>query len=179
MTQAGSVYGEALYDLARAEELSEEILGQLAVLAECFTNEPDFLRLLTAPTLSKEQRCRIIDESFSGKLHGYVLNFLKILTKKGYIRSFADCVESYRRLYNRDNGILPVQAVTAVELTQQQAEKLTEKLSVVTGKKVTLTNRVDPQILGGVRLDYDGKCLDDTVSHRLDAVRNLLKNTVL
>ena len=39
--------------------------------------------------------------------------------------------------------------------------------------------RVDPQVLGGVRLDYDGKRLDDTVSHRLDAVRRLLKNTVL
>ena len=64
-------------------------------------------------------------------------------------------------------------------LSPAQAEKLTAKLCQITGKQVKLHNRVDPQVLGGVRLDYDGKRLDDTVSHRLDAVRSLLKDTVL
>ena len=45
--------------------------------------------------------------------------------------------------------------------------------------KIKLCCRVDPAVLGGVRLDYDGKRLDDTVSHRLDAIRGLLKDTVL
>ena len=64
-------------------------------------------------------------------------------------------------------------------LTKEQAEKLSAKLGQLTGKKIDLTNRVDPGILGGVRLDYDGKRLDDTVSHRLESVRAMLKNTVL
>ena len=67
----------------------------------------------------------------------------------------------------------------SVPLNQAQTQKLTAKLSELTGKTVQLTNHVDPEILGGVRLDYDGKRLDDTVSHRLEAVRSLLRNTVL
>ena len=179
MTQVGSVYGEALYDLARAEGLAEQILQELSALAEAFTAEPDYLRLLAAPNLSKDARCGILDEGFRGKVHPYILNFLKILTEKGYTRHFADCCSAYTALYNRDHGILPVTAVTAVPLTQEQKQKLTGKLSDITGKTVRLTNRVDPSVLGGVRLDYDGKCVDDTVSHRLDAVRSLLKNTIL
>lgn len=179
MTQAGIVYGEALYELAKSEGLSEEILSQITVLADSFRQEPDFLRLLAAPNLSKAERCDILDRSFRGKVHPYVLNFLKILTEKGYVRYFADCCAAYRDRYNRDNGILPVTAVTAVPLTRAQADKLTGKLSELTGKTVSLQNRVDPGVLGGIRLDYDGKRLDDTVSHRLDAVRSLLKNTVL
>ena len=70
-------------------------------------------------------------------------------------------------------------AVTAIPLTEDQAGRLTEKLTQVTGKTIDLTNRVDPSCLGGMRLDYDGKRLDDTVAHRLEAVRSLLKNTVL
>ena len=120
-----------------------------------------------------------MDDSFRGKLHPYVLNFLKILTEKGYMRHFFDCCKAYEESYNRDNGILPVTAITAVSLNAAQAEKLTAKLCQITGKQVKLHNRVDPAVLGGVRLDYDGKRLDDTVSHRLDAVRGLLKNTVL
>ena len=179
MTQIGSVYGEALYDLARSEEVSDQILEELSVLDESFRWEPDFLRLLAAPNLGKEERCGLVNQCFRGKVHPYVLNFLKILTEKGYTRFFGDCCAVYRELYNRDNGILPVTAVTAVALTAEQSEKLTAKLVALTGKKVELINRVEPGVLGGVRLDYDGKRVDDTVAHRLDTVRGLLKNTII
>lgn len=179
MTEVGSVYGEALYTLAREEGLSETILQQLKTLDSCFAGEPDFLRLLGAPNLPKAERCQILDDCFRGKVEPYVLNFLKILTEKGYMRHFAACVLTYRELYNQDNGILPVTAVTAVPLTREQEDKLAQKLHKITGKRIELANKLDASILGGMRLDYDGKRVDDTVSHRLDAVRSMLKNTVL
>ena len=179
MTQVGSVYGEALYTLALEEKLSAQILEELSVLEQSFRAEPDFIRLLSTPNLSVQERCNILDDSFRGKVHAYVLNFLKILTEKGYMRHFFDCCKAYEESYNRDNGILPVTAITAVSLNPAQAERLTAKLCQTCGKQVKLYNRVDPEVLGGVRLDFDGKQLDDTVSHRLDAVRSLLKNPVL
>ena len=179
MTEAGSVYGLALYDLAKSEGLTEQILKELDVLRQSFDEEPAFLKLLSTPTLTKQERCDILDNSFRGKLQPYLLNFLKILTEKGYIRYFSQCCDAYRDQYNRDHGILPVTAVTAVPMTEAQQKRLTAKLEALTGKNVELHSRIDPSCLGGVRLDYDGKRLDDTVAHRLDAVRTLLKNTVL
>ena len=179
MTQAGSVYGEALYQLCLEEKLTQAVLPQLRCLQQSFASEPDFIRLLASPSIPKEERCAILDRSFRDQVHAYVLNFLKILTEKGYIRHFDDCCKSFIALYNTDNGILPVTAVTALELTQVQKQRLMEKLASVTGKKIELTNRVDPAVLGGMRLDYDGKRLDDTIAHRLDAIRSLLQNTVL
>lgn len=179
MTQVGSVYGEALYDLAAGENLSDEILSQLSVLDESFRQTPDFLRLLTAPGLTKQERCGIVDDSFRGKLHPYLLNFLKILTEKGYARHFSDCCAAYRERYNEDHGILPVSVVTAVPLSEEQSQRLTQKLSGITGKTVELSNRIDPAVLGGIRLDYNGQRLDDTVANRLDSLRSLLKNTQL
>lgn len=179
MIGAGSVYGEALYDLAKAESLAQPILEELTALDGSFQQEPAFLRLLNTPTLSKQERCQILDESFRDKVHPYVLNFLKILMEKGYARYFSDCVSAYREHYNQDNGILPVTAVTAVSLSQDQTDRLTQKLASLTDKTIHLTNRVDPGVLGGIRLDYSGKRLDDTVSHRLQSIRDLLKNTVL
>lgn len=179
MTEVGNVYAEALYSIACEENLSESILAQLSTLDSCFSEEPEFLRLLAAPNFSKAERCRILDESFRGKVEPYVLNFLKILTEKGYVRHFHACCEAYRALYNRDNGILPVTAVTAAAMSERQSAALAEKLSRITGKKIALENKIDPAVLGGVRLDYDGKRVDDTVSHRLDAIRATLQNTVL
>ena len=179
MTQTGSIYGESLYSLAAEEKVEKTILDQLQVLNQSFAAEPDFIRLLSAPNVSKAERCQILDNSFRGQVHPYVLNFMKILTEKGYMRHFADCCDAYRSSYNRDHGILVVTAVSAVALTQAQQTKLTDKLASITGKTIQLINKVDPGCYGGLRLSYDGKCIDDTVAHRLDAVRDLLKNTVL
>lgn len=179
MTEIGNVYGRALYDLAVSEGLSARILSELKVLQESFAQEPAFLKLLSVRNLSKGAQCAILSDSFDGKLHPYVVNFLKILTEKGYIRQFADCVDTYRAAYNADNHILPVKAITAVALSEEQSAKLTQKLETITGKSIELTNCVDSESLGGVRLELDGKCLDDTVAHRLESVRHLLKNTVL
>ena len=179
MTEVGSVYGEALYGLCFSEGLSKTVLEQLSALDQSFQQEPGFIRLLTSPALSKAERCNIIDDSFRGKLQPYVLNFLKILTEKGYMRHFSDCCTAYRGCYNKDNNILPVMATTAVALTSDQARRLAEKLSAITGKQIELTNHLEPKLLGGVRLDYDGKRLDDTITNRLDSIRSLLENTVL
>lgn len=179
MTQVSVNYAQALYDLAKDEGLTAQILQQLQTLQKSFSAEPDFLRLLAAPNIPKEERCRILDGGFRDQVHPYVLNFLKILTKKGYTRYFDDCVKVFEQQYNQDNGILPVQVYTAVELTAQQQEKLTQKLCELTGKTVKLQTRIDPECLGGVRLSYDGKQVDGTVKNRLDTIAGLLKNTVL
>ncbi|MBO5891843.1 MAG: ATP synthase F1 subunit delta [Oscillospiraceae bacterium] len=179
MTSIGNVYGEALYSLACEEGLSKEILQELTALEQSFAQEPAFLRLLDAPNLTKEERCQVLEDCFRGNIHGYVLNFLKLLTEKSYARQFGACCAVYRNCYNEDNGILPVTAVTAVPLKESQYTALSQKLAAVTGKTIQLHNRVDEAVLGGIRLDYNGIRLDDTLAHRLGDIRTKLKDTVL
>ena len=179
MTQIANAYAKGFYDLAREEGLTATVLEQLWVLQTAFAGEPMFCRLLSTPSLSKEERLSVVDNSFRNKVHPYVLNFLKILTERGYFAHFSDCCKAFRELYNDDHGILPVKAVTAVALTSAQAEKLTAKLSAITGKTVELINKCDPDCLGGVCLDYDGKRVDGTVKKRLEDMATLLKNTAI
>lgn len=179
MTDISASYAQALYSLAKEENLTENLLQQLQSLQTVFTEEPKFQQLLALPGISKQERCQILDDCLRDKAHPYVLNFLKILTEKGYIRHFGSCVKAYEETYNTDNGIVTVLAVTAVALTDAQTDRLRAKLEQVTGKTVKLNNRIDPTCLGGVRLDFDGKRVDGTVKNKLDALRSQLNNTVL
>ena len=179
MTEVATTYGQAMYDLARDEGKSQQILAELSVLDQSLSAEPQFLQLLSSPNIPKEERVQILDDSFRGKIDPYVLNFLKVLTEKGYMRHFSGCCQYYRQQYNKDNGIVPVVAYTAVPLSDELRRKLTAKLSTVTGKTIELDCRIDPETLGGVRLDFDGKQVDGTVRRRLEDIRGLLKNTVL
>lgn len=179
MTVTGNHYAQALYDLAKEAEQTEQILQELKTLNHVFQQNPEFLRLLAVPNLSKDERLKIVDSSFHGKVHPYVLNSLKLLTEKGHVRSFPECVRAFIQQYNTDNGIVCVVAVSAVALTDVQADKLQKKLEQVTGKKVQLETRVDETCIGGLRLDYEGKRVDGTVKNRLDTLREQLRNTVL
>ncbi len=179
MSQTANNYGQALYDLAKEEGLDAVILQQLEVLQESFAREPEFLRLLNTPNLTKQERCGVLEESFRGRVEPYLLNFMKLLTGKGHIRQFPECCRVYRRSYNADHGILCVKVHSVAALTDQQKQKLTRKLESLTGNTVELDVHTDPELLGGIRLDYEGVQVDGTVKSRLDAVGKLLKNTVL
>ena len=179
MSTVAAVYAQALYGLTKDEGQDAAVLQQMSVLEESFRAEPDYIRLLGAANLSKAERCDILDRDFRGRVEPCLLNFMKILTEKGYIRYFSACCKAYRALYNEDHGILEVKALTATPLTAEQTERLIHRLSALTGKTIDLQNTVDPACLGGVRLDYDGRQLDDTLQHRLNSLRGLLANTVL
>ena len=179
MNRIGTVYGQGLYALAKEEGLEEVIMEQLQVLDACFCEQPDYLKLLSSHDLPKQERPALLDEGFRHQVHLYVLNFLKLLTEKSYIRQFGDCCRAYREQYYEDKGILEVRADSAVELTETQKQRLTDKLTVLTGKKIALLCRVDPTVLGGIRLNYDGMQVDGTLQGRLDAIGKQLKNTVL
>lgn len=179
MTQVGVNYAGGLYALAQEEGLTGQLLEHLEVLETVFANEPQFMRLLAAPNIPKQERCQAADRALRGRVHPYVLNFVKLLTEKGYAKYFGDCCRAYRERYDADNGILRVSAVSAVPLTQEQTGRLAEKLSQITQKTVVLTQRTDPSCLGGVKLTYDGKQIDGTVRSRLDSLSARLKNTVL
>jgi F-type H+-transporting ATPase subunit delta len=179
MSQAGVVYGQSLYALARDEGLEEKLLGELSVLDRAFGENADFLKLLSSRNIPLQERLGILNESFGGKVHGYVLNFLKLLTEKNYIRQFSQCCKAFREQYNADRGILEVRAVSAVALREDQKQRLTEKLAAITGKKIELFCRVDPSVLGGILLRYDGCQIDGTVQGRLDVLSKSLKNTAI
>ena len=179
MTEIANTYGQALYDLAKDEDLAEELLEQLSVLKDSFSAEPTFVQLLCTPSIPKQERYKVLDDTLRDQVHPYVLNFLKILTEKGYVRHFFGCCQVFRERFNADHNILPVTAVTMISLSAELREKLVQKLTDVTGKSIELECRVDPECLGGVRLELNGMQLDGTVRRRLDEIRNILKSTVL
>ena len=179
MSQIATTYAEALYGLAKDAAITGQILEELAMVSEIWKENPDYIRLLKAPSLSKQERCGLLDQGFRGRVHQYLLNFLKILCEKGYISQLEGCYQAYRRQYNEDNGVLEVCAVTAVELSVVLQENLKRKLEKTTGKQIDLRCRVDARVLGGIRLEMEGRQLDGTIRRRLDELQSALHTTVI
>ncbi len=179
MTETARMYGGSLYDLAAEEGLESRILEELDEVTALLKNDPQYLHLLSIPSIPKKERCGLLDEALHGQVHPYVLNFLKILCEKGTLRELSGCARAYRVRYNQAHGILEAVAVTAVPMTADQTARLHEKLETVTGKRIDLKTRVDASVLGGIRLDIEGTELDGTVKNRLANLRSSIANVTL
>ena len=119
----------------------------------------------------------MLDTCLRGRVHPYLLNFLKILTERGLISQFPQCCDAYREIYNEENGILTANVVSAMELTDTQKTALKEKLDRRTGKNVQLCCTVDPDCIGGIRVDYLDRRIDGTIAGRLASMAKQLDNT--
>ena len=179
MTETARMYGGSLYDLAAEDGLETRILGELEQAAQLLKANPDYLRLLSTPSIPKKERCGLLDEALRGQVHLYVLNFLKILCEKGTLRELSGCARAYRLRYNQAHGILEATATSAVPMTAQQTQALHAKLEKLTGKTIDLKTKVDPGVLGGIRLDMEGTELDGTVQNRLAALRRDIASVTL
>ncbi len=179
MTQFAKVYAGALYDLALEEQLDETILQQLETLNEVFGENPQYVKLLSSPLVAKEERLQVVDRDFEGKLQPYLLNFIRILCERGEMGQFSGCTAEFRARYDAQHGITQAVAVSALPLTDAQMQALCERLQQATGKTVRLKNKVDSTVLGGIRLEMEGKQLDGTVQGRLATLQSRLSNLMM
>ncbi|MBQ8647080.1 MAG: ATP synthase F1 subunit delta [Oscillospiraceae bacterium] len=178
MSEIAKLYGGALYDLAAEEGLEAELLAQQETLLELMAAEPDWLRLLAIPSIPKPERTALLGEALAGA-HPYLINFAKILCEREAIGEWPACCKEYRRRYNAAHGIVTATATAALPLTGDQKARLEAKLSAMTGKQVQVAVKVDPDCLGGIRLDLDGVQLDGTLKSRLAAVRQAVAQAAL
>lgn len=179
MTEYARVYGGSLYDLASEEKLTDAILVQMQEIREIFRENPDYLTLLSEPSIKKEERTDLIEKAFGAEAERYLVNFLKILCEKNIIREFDGCVQEFTRRYNADNNIAEAYVTSARELSDAQKAALKEKLEKVSGKNVSLVTKVDPALIAGIKVELEGVELDGSISGRINDISKKLSETVI
>lgn len=167
-------YALSLYEVAKAENLAADMCEALGKVSEIFSEYPDYLKVLTTPSISLEDKKQTIRAVFENQVHPYLLNFLLLLTEKRRIGLIHEMAVAFRDCYYLEAGMCAVTAITAVALTDEQMEKLKDKMTSVTGKQIVLKNEVSPEVLGGVLVRIENKQIDDTVKSRLSGIATTL-----
>ena len=179
MIRAGELYGQSLYDLAVSESISDEILKEMETVKSIFAENPDYVTLLSEPSIPKKERLGLLDEAFGDSLQEYLLNFIKILVEKGLLRNFSACFKRYRASYNSDHGIEDAVVTSAVPLRDDSFKQLEKRLEELTGKKILLRQKVDPDVLGGMKVELQDRLYDGTVKGRLKELGRKFDETIL
>ncbi|MCR5828835.1 MAG: ATP synthase F1 subunit delta [Lachnospiraceae bacterium] len=179
MTERAGVYGSSLYDLAAEEQLTEPIMKDLLEVRQIFRDNQDYLRLLAEPSIKREERIDLIEKAFGTACERYFVNFLKLLCERGMLGEYEGCTESYKKRYNEDHNIAEAVVTCAVALSDGQLKTLEKKLEEMSGKTVSLTQKVDSKVLAGIKVELEGKQLDGTVEGRLAGLSRKLDEIII
>ncbi len=179
MTERAGVYGSSLYDLAAEEQLTEPIMKDLLEVRQIFRDNQDYLRLLAEPSIKREERIDLIEKAFGTACERYFVNFLKLLCERGMLGEYEGCTEAYQKRYNEDHNIAEAVVTCAVALSDGQLKTLEKKLEEMSGKTVSLTQKVDSKVLAGIKVELEGKQLDGTVEGRLAGLSRKLDEIII
>jgi F-type H+-transporting ATPase subunit delta len=134
---------------------------------------PELHVLLRNPQLDPEAKSSILGELI-GDTDELVRNFLRLLTEKGRIREIEDVAREFERLSAEEEGVLKVELTTAIELTDQDAKSIVERIENASGRTVEASRRVDPELVGGIMLQVGSMRLDASVRGRIERLRQEL-----
>ena len=178
MSDVSKEYGEALYRLAKAEGLEDQLLEETRTAAAVFKENPAYLSLLSSPDLSKEERSDAVQKAVAGA-HRYLTNFFSMTVERGYSRDIPDCLDEYLRLYREDHGIAVAKIVSARPLSDDEKQKLIVALERRYAVTVEPVYTVEPALIGGMKVEISGTLLDGSVRRRLDGVKADLSTLTL
>lgn len=179
MSEVAIEYGQALYELASDESAEQQYLDELRGIDALLCEYPEYVRLLGAPNVPIKERQRMLDESFGGRCEEYILSFLKLMVERGYAYFLRECITVYEDIYLERHGVVRARVRVAKPLDEQRLEKLRARLEAYSQKKVEMKVTVDPTLIGGIRVELDGKLLEGDVRSRLDKMRSDMANITL
>ncbi len=98
-------------------------------------------------------------------------NFLELLAERHRMPALFRIRRSFDAMWAEENKLLPVSVTSAVELDEGIVEEIGKEIEEQTGRRVELSASVDPDVLGGLRLQVGNMVLDATVRNRLEQLR--------
>jgi F-type H+-transporting ATPase subunit delta len=168
-------YAGALLASAKEQGVLEGVAESYAAIMDVVAGNPQLITFMDSPQVATQEKKDLVKNVFGTSIEPVLLNFIHLLIDKKRIENLRDIGEQFADLVEEEMGVLRAQVVTAVALADDLSAKLEAKLSSFTGKKIILEKKVDPAVIGGVRVTLKDKVLDGTVRTNLDLLRKKLE----
>jgi len=170
MDELARVYARSLFEVALEQGKLDVLREQLGQLADALNDNRQLAVFFFSPYFSTTEK----QDALRGVLDGAdpaFLNFLSLLIENHRMPVIFRVRQQYERLWEEENRMLPVEITSAVALDEKTTEELGRTIGERAGRRVTLSSRVDPDILGGIILRVGNSILDASIRNRLEQLR--------
>jgi F-type H+-transporting ATPase subunit delta len=170
MEEIAEVYSRALFEAAQDAGSLDRVHDELGEFADALAESHDLQVFFFSPYFSSQEKKdglgRLIEDADES-----LVRFLELLAERHRMPVAFRIRRAFDTLWREENKLLPVTVTSAVELEQDMVDGIGKKIEEQTGKRVELSSRVDPDVLGGLVLQVGNMVLDASVRNRLEQLR--------
>jgi F-type H+-transporting ATPase subunit delta len=175
-TDVGARYAQALFDLAVERRALDGVEGDLDALAAMVRESADLRRLIASPRFTAEDKAKGLSAvAARAQLGDLTAKFVGLLAANRRVSALLEIIIAFKRLAAARRGLVAAQVVTAIPLSDAQTTALRAALRQALGKDPQIEARVDPAILGGIKVRVGSRLYDASLKSRLDSLKYALK----
>lgn len=168
ITEVSRRYAKALIAVAKQKGEHGRVHTEVAATATVFKSDSQIKAYFTNPLVTPEQKKKVIENTFANKgLLPEVYNLLLLLAEKNRIGGFEEIAEAYQEQMDLDQGVTRGSVTSAKSLSDEAKKDLESKINKILNKKIILTYKEDPTLLGGVIAQVGGWTFDDSIETHL------------
>lgn len=168
----GRRYARAIFELASQKGDYDQWLKDLSDIRD-FLTDTTIAAVIQNPEVPFEKKKVVVDAGLRN-MDQIRRNFVYVLIERRRSETIEKIADEFQRLVNEHRGVAVADVVTAIPLDDDAAKFVAERLSALTGKRVTLRRSVDARIIGGVVAKIGDKLINGSVADRLERMRNKL-----
>ncbi|MEM6397647.1 MAG: ATP synthase F1 subunit delta [Bacteroidota bacterium] len=165
-------YAKSLVDLALERNQLEEVSKDMETLAE-LARVRDFALLLKSPVVPPTKKRSILETILKDRVGEMTMGFVRILVNKGRESDLIDIAGAFRDQYREINHISAVKVTSATPIDAATLQQIKKQL-IAAGKtesQIEFSTHIDPELIGGFIIEFDGKVYDASVAHKLSELR--------
>lgn len=173
---AGSIaakrHAQAVFQIALENNELEKWRSDLNLMASALSN-PDLISILEDPKVHFEGKASLIERCLL-EVSQLALNLAYLLIARRRVRIGGQIANEYERLVDAHQGLEHAEVTTAIPIDKDTEKSIAEHLAEVTGKRIVVSTKVDPEIIGGFVARVGDRLIDGSVRSRLEALRETL-----
>ena len=170
MNQIAQTYAEALFSLGLEEKKLTKLQDEGKALSEIIHDNEDFLLLFDSRFMSREERQDIASKILKD-FDEDIVNFVKVLITNNRTNYIKDVLEAFNSLCNEYKGVKEGLIYSAFPLDKETINKIKNKISQIEGMDVELISRIDPSLIGGVKVVINSHVYDGSIKNQLEKMQ--------
>ena len=167
-------YAQALFEAAADKNLLKETFQDCQKLAENLNISE--LKVLNNPAWRTQDKKDVVQKIAKALgLSQPVSNFLELMAQNHRLNNLKNTLEQFKHIYYKENNICEINVESVQKLTSEQKKKLQQMLEKKLQQKIVINYNINPEILGGLVVQYGSVRIDDSLSGKLNRLEQIMK----
>jgi F-type H+-transporting ATPase subunit delta len=175
--QVDITYGNALFEFALEEGRLDDLYEEAQVLVDILRDNEELIRLLNHPHIDKEEKKKIIETAFGGRVSDELTGLMVMLAEKNHSAKLVDVFSYFIRQVKKAKNIGVAGVTSAVVLSDSQKKAIEQRLIETTAyDSMEVDYNVDGSIIGGLVIRIEDRVVDSSIKTQLETLSKSLIN---